>query len=76
MHVESVVLDSPADRMRSRHFMVKLLRVDGGCLGTERRRRTQQAAISFGERQARFDPEMSEWGNPTGVMSSDLDMNT
>jgi hypothetical protein len=26
-----------ADRMRSRHFMVKLLRVDGGCLGTERR---------------------------------------
>ena len=24
------------------------------------------AAISFGESQAGFDPEMSEWGNPPG----------
>ena len=65
-----------ADRMSSRHFMVKLLRVDGGCLGAERRRRTWQAAISFGERQARFDPEISEWGNPTRVMSGDHHLNT
>jgi hypothetical protein len=56
--------------------MVKLLRVDGGCLGAERRRRTWQAAISFGERQARFDPEISEWGNPARVMSGDHHLNT
>jgi hypothetical protein len=56
--------------------MVKLLRVDGGCLGTERRRRTQQAAISLGERQARFDPGISEWGNPVRVMSYDHHLNT
>ena len=76
MHDVSLSGHGTADRMRSRHFMVKLLRVDGGCLGTERRRRTWQAAICLGERQARFDPGISEWGNPTGVMSSDLDMNT
>ena len=64
-----------ADRMRSRHFMVKLLRVGGGCLGTERRRRTWQAAICFGERQARIDPEISEWGNPARVMSGDHHLN-
>ena len=29
--------------------MVKLLRAHGGCLGRDRRRRTWQAAISFGE---------------------------
>jgi hypothetical protein len=37
-----------------------------GCLGTDRRGRTWQAAKSFGEPQAGFDPEMSEWGNPAG----------
>ena len=56
--------------------MVKLLRVDGGCLGTERRRRTWQAAICLGERQARLDPGISEWGNPTRVMSGDYRLNT
>ena len=45
-------------------FMVKLLRAYGGCLGANRRRRTWQAAKSFGEPQAGFDPEISEWGNP------------
>jgi len=45
--------------------MVKLLRAYGGCLGANRRRRTWQAAKSFGEPQAGFDPEMSEWGNPS-----------
>ena len=30
-------------------FMVKLLRAYGGCLGARRRRKTWQAAISFGE---------------------------
>ncbi len=31
--------------------------------GTERRRKTWPAAISFGELQASFDPEISEWEN-------------
>ena len=52
--------------------VVKLLRVNGGCLGAERRRRTQQAAKSPGEPQAGCDPGMSEWGNPAGVMPSHL----
>ena len=46
------------------NFVVKLLRAHGGCLGRSRRRRTWQAAISFGEPQAGIDPEISEWGNP------------
>ena len=45
-------------------FMVKLLRADGGCLGTRRRRRTRKAAKSFGEPLTGVDPEVSEWGNP------------
>ena len=44
--------------------MVKLLRAHGGCLGRNRRRRTWQAAISFGEPHTGVDPEISEWGNP------------
>jgi hypothetical protein len=48
--------------------MVKLVRADGGCLGIDRRRRTRKAAISFGEPLTGFDPEISEWGNPPGVM--------
>jgi hypothetical protein len=63
-------------RMSSRHFMVKLLRVDGGCLGAERRRKTWQAAISLGEPQAGADPGISEWGNPVRVMSHDSELNT
>ena len=47
----------------------KLLRAHGGCLGTERRRRTQQPAKRHGEQEACLDPWMSEWGNPVGVMS-------
>ena len=39
-------------------------RAFGGCLGTERRRRTWQAAKSSGEWSAHGDPEISEWGNP------------
>jgi len=52
--------------VRRVNFMVKLLRAHGGCLGRRRRRKTWQAAISFGEPQAGFDPEISEWGNPRG----------
>ena len=47
----------------------KLARAHGGCLGTERRGRTQQPAKRRGEQEACFDPRMSEWGNPMGVMS-------
>ena len=48
---------------------VKILRAYGGCLGGKRRRRTRSTAKSFGEPQAGFDPEISEWGNPAGVIS-------
>ena len=51
-----------------KRLMVKLLRADGGCLGTRRRRRTWKTAISFGELLTGFDPEISEWSNPTKVM--------
>ena len=44
--------------------MVKLQRAYGGCLGSQRRRRTWTAAISSGEPLTGFDPEISEWGNP------------
>ena len=43
---------------------VKLIRAQGECLGIRSRRRTWQAAISLGEAQTAFDPEISEWGNP------------
>ena len=29
-----------------------------------------KTAISLGERQARFDPGISEWGNPANVIVS------
>ena len=48
----------------------KIPRAHGGCLGTGSRRRTRQAAISCGEGQTPFDPQISEWGNPAGVMPS------
>ena len=35
-----------------KRFRFKLLRAYGGCLGTERRRRTWQAAKSYGKVQA------------------------
>ena len=44
----------------------KLQRAYGGCLGSQRRRRTWIAAISSGEPLTGFDPEISEWGNPMG----------
>ena len=44
----------------------KMRRAHGGCLGTGRRRRTWQAAISRGEAQTAPDPRISEWGNPPG----------
>ena len=47
---------------------IKQVRAQGGCLGTDWRRRTWQAAISRGELHASFDPWISEWGNPAGVM--------
>jgi hypothetical protein len=42
--------------LSEKRFMVKLLR------------KTQQAAKSFGESQAGFDPEISEWGNLSLLM--------
>ena len=47
---------------------IKLIRAQGGCQGTIRRRRTWQAAKSCGELQANLDPQISEWGNPAEVM--------
>ena len=44
---------------------VKLRRAHGGCLGDQRRRRTWTAAKSSGEPLTGFDPEISEWGNPS-----------
>ena len=35
---------------------VKLIRAQGECLGIRSRRRTRQAAISYGERHIRIDP--------------------
>ena len=49
---------------RYKDYMVKLQRAHGGYLGTQRRRRTWLPAISLGELEARFDPGISEWGNP------------
>ena len=56
--------------------MVKLLRADGGCLGTRRRRRAWKAAISFGEPLTGFDPEISEWGNPAEFILCHCVVNT
>ena len=50
------------------HGGIKRVKAHGGCLGTGRRGRTWQAAISRGEPHAGVDPRMSEWGNPAGVM--------
>ncbi len=41
-------------------------RAYGGCLGSQKRGRTRQAAIFHGERHMRYDPWVSEWGNPSG----------
>jgi hypothetical protein len=57
-------------RQKGERLLVKWISAHGGCLGTSRRRRTWQAAKSFGELQASIDPEMSEWGNPAGAVPS------
>jgi len=49
--------------------VVKLVRVCGGCSGTERRRRTWSAAISPGEVLTTCDPGISECGNAARVDS-------
>ena len=33
-------------------------------------------AISFGERKARFDPEISEWSNPAPLIRCHRQLNT
>ena len=53
----------------------KLRRAYGGCLGSQRRRRTWTAAKSSGEPLTGFDPEISEWGNP-GPSWSERTVNT
>ena len=54
---------------------IKRRRAQGGCQGTDCRRRTWQAAKSLGEPQAGIDPRISEWGNPAGVMPGHREMN-
>ena len=49
-------------------YPVKRTRAHGGCLGTDRRRRARQAAISLGEPHVGVDPGVPEWGNPAEVM--------
>ena len=46
--------------------MVKKLSAQGECLGSKRRRKTWQPAKSSGELATSIDPEISEWGNPSG----------
>jgi len=62
--------------MRSGCRQGKLLRVQGGCLGTKCRRRTRLPAISVGELEANDDPAVSEWGNPLEVMLEHPWLNT
>ena len=75
-HAGPVERPGPAGRRSERAgedqvSVVKLERVCGGCLGAERRRRTWPAAISSGEVQATFDPEISECGNAMRVNPHD-----
>ena len=44
--------------------VVKLIRANGGYLGTQRRRRTWLPTKYSGELEANIEPEVSEWGNP------------
>ena len=61
---------------RNRYYLVvKLLRAHEGCLGIGRRRRTCKAAKSFGELQKSFDPEISEWRNPSEAMFGHSELN-
>ena len=56
--------------------MVKRIRAYGGCLGTGRRRRSWQAAISCGEEQASIDPQITESENRLQVNLQHLLLNT
>ena len=58
------MLASGAARRRTHSVPDKYVRAHGGCLGSRRRGRTQQAAKSRGEMRAIVDPRVSEWGNP------------
>ena len=49
--------------------MVKRISAHGGCLGSQRRRKTWQPAKSVGELATSIDPAMSEWGNPPARVS-------
>ena len=49
-----------------------ILRAHGGCLGTKRRRRTWQAAISFGELHASVITEDFRMGQPSWLKTSYL----
>ena len=53
----------------------KRIRAHEGCLGIGRRRRTRKTATSSGEPSTGVDPEVSEWGNPAGVISRHPRMN-
>ena len=57
-------------------YIGKIPRAHGGCLGMGSRRRTRQAAIHCGERQARTDPQVSEWENPAWAMPRNPHPNT
>ncbi len=65
-----------ASELRSGCRQGKLRRVQGGCLGTKRRRRTRLPAKCLGELEASDDPGISEWGNPPGVMPRHSRLNT
>ena len=60
------------DVLEIKRFQVKQRRAQGGCLGTESRWKTWQAAISCGEEQISRDPQISEWGNLAGQTPVDL----
>ncbi len=62
--------------LKSGYRLDKLLRVQGGCLGTKSRRRTRLPAKSVGELEANDDPAVSEWGNPLEVMLKHSGLNT
>ena len=53
---------SRIERSKGKAFVleIKLIRAQGECQGTRRRRRTRSAAISHGEPQIGYDPWISE----------------
>ena len=57
-------------------YQVKLQRANGGCLGTDSRRKTCKAAKSLGELLKDLDPRDSEWGNPMELKLHNPKVNT